>query len=211
MVSAVAKSNPQRAPGQPGRLPGVEIFAAGKLLAGNHPTPEEWTEDDLACMARNFALLASGPRPLLIPKCKIGHDQDQQILQRTDLPAAGWVDAVGKQGHRLFADLGKVPPIVADWIDQGLYSTVSIEADRQPDPNLLESARSRGIQLKGPVLKAVAFLGAQPPAVKDILHLPPTQADTRSFSQRSAGPRRRPFCVATNPADSGRRQHLPVF
>lgn len=173
-------------PGEP--LAGVEIFAAGPVQAGNDPAPGVWTAALLGQMVTNFVALAKRARPIFVPKVKVGHRAAPEALDWDGLPAYGEVDALtveeGPDGiTRLVADLVKVPPLVKAWVRAGLYSEVSPEIDDEAaDPSLVAVAAREGIALSGPVLKAVSFLGAAPPANKDILGL-----KSAVFSGRRAG------------------------
>lgn len=158
------------APGEP--LTGIEIFSTGPVQAGNQDEPELWVDEDLEAIVKNFTALAKRDRPLLIPRVKIGHEAAPDALDWSGLPAYGDVDSLAIEDGRLIADLINVPPLVKAWIDAGLYREVSPEIDGEAaDASLLATAIREGIEIKGPVLKAVAFLGSNPPANKDILGL----------------------------------------
>lgn len=143
-------------------LRGVEIFSAGPLVAGNMTFAENWTLEDLDAMARNFDLLKR--HGLYTPAGKISHVYSG--------PAMGEAAKVYRIGERLFADMVHIPPNFGEWIKHKAYRRVSIEADREAKPNLAAAAKAKGITLKGPILKAIAFLGSEAPAVYGLAPLP---------------------------------------
>src|SRR4051812_15288488 len=88
-------------------LRGVEIFAAGVVR------DKRWTDRDLNEMVESFEAFSTGARPLLRVPLILGHGEDQAMLERDDLPSAGWCDKVYRRGHTLFADFSDVPTPVA--------------------------------------------------------------------------------------------------
>lgn len=186
MTTALADAaDPTIAEGE--SLLGVEIFAAGVVQAGNMDAPETWTAADLEAIVRNFEALAKRGRPLLIPRVKIGHEAAPAALDWSGLPAYGRVDKLAVEDGRLVADFAGVPPLVKAWIAAGLYGEVSPEINGEAaDPSLLATAAREGVEIVGPYLQAVAFLGSAPPANKDILGLKqPGQYRERRLTIRS--------------------------
>jgi transcriptional regulator with XRE-family HTH domain len=118
--------------------------------------PRKYTRDDLQVIADNFNGRIKRIRnedlknPLVI-----GHEEDQTILKRSDLPAAGWVDKVWVDDDRLMGQANRVPDTVRSWIDGGQYRTWSAEIYRD----------YHGL---GPALRRVALLGADIPHKKDL-------------------------------------------
>ncbi len=175
------------------RLPNVEIFATG-----NHDG-EEWTERDLDEIAANFARLKGRLDPPLV----VGHEDDQQLLERTGIPAAGWLANVRKMSGdgpgqwKLVADAENVPAEVAGWINSGLYRKVSAE--------LYDSPEQAGLDCAGKTLRRVALLGGEIPKVKTLGSLPfaePSGARLRfSESKRRPGLRRVTFFSERPPMD----------
>jgi hypothetical protein len=113
----------------------LEVFRAGDYGAKG-----SYTDADLALIARSYSSQT--------------HEAPVTIDHKQEGPALGWVAAVKARGHRLFADLRKVPAEFAQAIKEGAYRKRSVEIYRQ----LTGSA--------GPYLKAVSFLGAAAPHVK---------------------------------------------
>lgn len=96
---------------------------------------------------------------------KLGHDDDQKLLQTDGYPAAGWVKNLRRVGEKLIGDLVKVPEKVAQLIDAGAYRKRSVELKQD-------------VEIDGTtyplVLTGLALLGADLPAVeglKDITKL----------------------------------------
>lgn len=69
-------------------LNGVEIFATGKHR------DKDYSEQDLAEMVRNFRAYSSGRRLMLRVPAVLGHEENQELLERSDLPAAAWASAL---------------------------------------------------------------------------------------------------------------------
>lgn len=90
------------------------------------------------------------------PVLKLGHNDDQTLLKKDGLPAAGWVSNVYIRGKKLFADFVDIPEKIYELIKKKAYRKVSVEIfsgysfDGKTYPNLLG---------------AVALLGADMPAV----------------------------------------------
>lgn len=135
------------------KINGVEIFSAGTWNG------DMYTVSDLQTMVEAFDKTKEGIRPFL----KLGHDDDQKILQKDGLPAAGWVDRVYIMGEKLFADFTDIPKSIYDLIKAKAYRKVSCEIFY----NL-----TLGDNKYQYLLGAVALLGADTPGVmnlKDIL------------------------------------------
>lgn len=153
------------------RLPTFELFAEG-----DHDG-ERWTEGDLDELVANFARLSTGDRPAHEPPLVIGHEDDQQLLDRTDLPSAGVIDSLRKwwdptEGRwTLLGTARDVDEVPADWIDRKLYRKVSAEIYDHPSQANLPG--------EGKVLRRVALLGGEVPRVKGLKALP----FTRRFSE----------------------------
>jgi len=143
-------------------LNGVHIFRAGTYKLTKADGSKEtiaYSEADVARLADNAnALLASKKHE---PPAKLGHDDDQALAKMAGLPAVGWVRRVVAKGMDLFADFSGVPAPVAEAIRRGRYRHISSEIY---DPQ--QTADNFGDAVKGHVLRAVAFLGADVPVVK---------------------------------------------
>ena len=138
-------------------LYGVEIFSAGTW---NNDT---YSDGDIAAMVAAFHEL----KDRLSPPLKLGHNDEQKILAKDGLPAAGWISNLFQRGGKLLADIAGVPRKVADLIKTGAFRKRSAE--------IWWDYTDPGTGLKFPrVLCGLALLGADLPAVTcldDILAL----------------------------------------
>jgi len=128
---------------------GVEILAPGVWNS------DAYTDADLDAMCHAFTEL----KGRVDPPGKLGHDKAQKLAQEDGYPAIGWVTRLYRNGTKLLADFSKVPAKVAALIQAGAYNKVSSEVyfDLELDGKTYPR-----------VLRAVSFLGADIPAVKDI-------------------------------------------
>ena len=136
-------------------IKGIEVFRVGKWNG------TEFTQADIDGMAQAFR----ETRTAVMPFLKLGHNDEQDLLRRDDLPAAGWVDDLRVEGDRLVADFSGIPSKIYDLLQRGAYRTRSIEIWR----NVNIAGKSYPW-----LLTAVALLGAELPAVEglnDILSL----------------------------------------
>lgn len=133
----------------------VEVFAAGEWNGDYYST------DDLDEMVKAY----EENKQTLKPALKLGHDEEQKLLQRDGYPAAGWVENLRRVGDKLVADFKQVPSKIYDAIKKGAYKKVSSEI--YWDIKLGEKSYKR-------FLSAVSLLGVDLPAVSslsDILQL----------------------------------------
>jgi hypothetical protein len=93
------------------------------------------------------------------PPVKLGHDENQAILQEDGFPAAGLVANLRRLGDRLVADLVDVPKQVAELIRAGAYRTVSVE--------LMQDTEIGGTTY-AKILTGLALLGADLPAITSL-------------------------------------------
>lgn len=130
---------------------GIEVFAVGTW---NYM---KFVSEDLEAIAKNTNKLFEDNEHK--PPLKAGHDDYQTLLdgQYDGDPALGWIENLRVEDDKLLADLIGVPDIVVEAIEKKLYRTVSVELDY--------------IRHFGWILTAVALLGADLPAVKDIKDL----------------------------------------
>lgn len=161
----------------------VELFASG------HYRGKDYTVADLEEMAENFDRLGPKGLKLLDPPAALGHEETQKYLERTDLPAAGWVrrvrltkyhePATGQEEAVLVGDIVGVPKSIANRIRSGQYRKVSAEVYTDFTDDFGTSY--------GKALRRVAFLGTEVPQVKRIGDLPmPTPAGPKDerFAER---------------------------
>lgn len=131
------------------RINGVEVFAAGEWNG------DAYSEADLDEMVRAFQETSKTFRPPL----KLGHDDNQTLLQQDGLPAAGWIGRLYRVGKKLVADFVDIPDRIYDLLTRGAYRKVSAE--------IYWDARV-GDARYGRLLSAVALLGADLPAVSTL-------------------------------------------
>lgn len=127
-------------------IKGVEIFAAGEWNG------DTYTTEDLDEMVRAFKETGKQWRPAL----KLGHSDNQTLLQSDGLPAAGWVGNLYRKGKKLLADFIDIPEKVYEMLKNGSYKRVSSEVYWNAKVNGGSYSR---------LLGAVALLGADMPAV----------------------------------------------
>jgi hypothetical protein len=137
-------------------LKGVEIFATGKWNG------KVFKDGDLQAIVDSFKELGGRLKPYL----KLGHDDNQKLLQKDGLPAAGWITNLKKVGSKLMADIKDVPKVVAELIKKGAYKRISSEIYM----NYLARPEETGANEKRypMALKAVALLGGDTPAVTNL-------------------------------------------
>ena len=155
----------------------VAILRPGEYIADDGQ-PVSFSAEDLARLAENY-----DPHYHCAP-VNIDHAEHG--------PALGLVGDLVFDGEYLAADLIQVPAAVADALDAGRYPGRSAEIYSDLDG-------------RRPYLRAVALLGARPPAVKGLPPLPPRANSTetkptnqgRALSTRQAGPapRRMPHVI----------------
>lgn len=130
-------------------IQGVEIFSVGKWNG------DEYTHDDLQGMVVAFEENKVAVRPFL----KLGHDDDQKLLQNDGLPAAGWIDRVYLYGDKLIADFSSIPKKIFELITSKAYRKVSSEI--YWNVKIGDKTYKR-------MLGAVALLGADTPGVMNL-------------------------------------------
>lgn len=136
-------------------IQGVEIFSAGVWNG------DRYTVEDIDAMVNAFNETSATMRPYL----KLGHTDDQSLLQKDGLPAAGWIGKLYRKGEKLIADFVDIPRQIYELIKNRAYRNVSAEI--YWDLKINDKTFKR-------LLSAVALLGADAPAVsnlKDILSL----------------------------------------
>jgi len=127
-------------------LNGVEIFSTG-IWNG-----DKYGKEDLDNMVSNFDDVG------FEPPVKIGHNEEQPEL-KDGQPALGYVDKIYTVGSKLLADFKELPKKVYEAIKRGNYKRVSSEIywNYRADDKSFNR-----------VLKAVALLGAEIPAVTNL-------------------------------------------
>jgi len=132
-------------------LKDVEVFGIG-VWKGNKITGEDLDN------------IVSGTNEIidkLKPKVKLGHDDKQALLQRTGYPAGGWITKLKRAGDKILVDIKEVPKVLYQLIKNGAYKRISSEIlDNYNEPSTKKVYKK--------VLSAIAFLGADLPAVTNL-------------------------------------------
>jgi len=126
----------------------IEIFKTGTW--NGHKITEKILED----IVYSFSKIGNKIKPFL----KLGHNDEQELLQKDGMPSAGWVTNLKKVGTSLFADFNSIPEKIATLIENKAYGRMSIELFN----NLIDTENDTKYNK---VLKAVALLGGDTPAV----------------------------------------------
>lgn len=126
-------------------LTDIEIFEAGTYKG------KAYTDGDLDTILQNFKDYKDEIKPVAI----IGHDEDQELLKKSGLPAAGWMESVRKAGSKLVASFKDVPQVIADLVNKKAYKRISSEIYNDYNG-------------KGLALRRVAILGGDIPEVKTL-------------------------------------------
>jgi hypothetical protein len=153
---------------EPTPLQGVEIFAAG-----NH-RGKEYTRRDLDDMVQNFQRFSVGDKPLLEVPAVLGHEENQELLDRTDLPAAAWCKKIYRDGDVLKADFADVPRVIRRLIQGRRYKHVSSEVYDEPPDGVPGGS--------GKMLRRVAFLGGDIPQLKSLADIPLPEEHSEQFA-----------------------------
>ena len=133
-------------------LRNVEVFSTGVWNG------DTYTEADLDSMVSAYYSLG------IKPPLKLGHDEAQKWFgQKDGAPALGWIENLRRFGKKLVADLADVPDALHGMITSKRYRTKSAEV-------YWNYKDSEG-RIWPRVLRAVALLGADLPAVTDLQDL----------------------------------------
>ena len=142
----------------------AEIFAVGQW------NKDKYSVKNLQEMVNNFNEL----KDIVKPPAKIGHSESQDYLKKEGLPAAGWVNSLKMVGNKVVAHFKDVPKIVKDLIDKKAYKRVSAEIY----PTYKNPANGK---IYNNVLRAVAFLGAETPAIESLSDILSRYTDDNQF------------------------------
>jgi len=118
---------------------------------------DPYTVNDLDEMVKAFSDLKEKRGVPL----KLGHDDEQNILQNDGFPAAGWITKLKRVGDRLVASFKNVPAKIKEFIEAKAYHPVSSEIWWNYKDKETGKIYPR-------VLTAVALLGADIPAVSSL-------------------------------------------
>jgi len=131
-------------------IPDVEIFRTGTHNG------DTYTVADLRQM------ISAGDQVGFTPPVKLGHMDDKatgRLLKKEGMPAFGYVKNLRVAGQKLLADFVEVPKRLGKLIKDGAYKRVSAE---------IYWNYKRGSSTFPRVLKAVALLGSELPAITDL-------------------------------------------
>lgn len=133
-------------------FPGLEIFQSGKWNG------DVYTEADLDAMIQAFGRV--GFQPVVKAGHADGQEDEKRARQVFGAPALGYVERIYRQGTKLLADIKDMPKRFAELIRKGAYKRVSSEIYW----NYVDGGDKKWPR----VLKAVAFLGADIPALTNL-------------------------------------------
>jgi hypothetical protein len=126
----------------------VEILSVGNWNG------TEITLEDLDAMITAWEENPNYQLPL-----KLGHDKNQKILQNDGYPAAGWIERIYRNGHKLMADFKDIPAKIYQLIENKAYRQVSSE--------VFFNVNVGGKKYRK-MLAGVALLGADVPGVMNL-------------------------------------------
>lgn len=129
----------------------MEIFSVGTWNG------QKFTKEDLQKIVESYSEIGDKTKPYL----KLGHNDEQQLAKKSGMgedgkPALGWLHSLKLVGDNLVAHFKDVPKVLAELIQKGAYKRVSSEIYFNYDFK---------DKIYPFVLKAVALLGADTPAV----------------------------------------------
>jgi hypothetical protein len=151
-------------------LTGVEIFSSGKWNG------DDYSEADLDAIVQSFNEVGSQLKPYV----KLGHGAKQSLLREDELPAAGWITALRRNGKKLVADINGIPKKIYELMKNGGYRRVSSE---------IYWNLKMGDKTYPYALKAIAFLGGTTPAVQtldDLIALYDGSAPAHAYETEAA-------------------------
>jgi len=132
-------------------IKGLEIFSSGKWNG------DTYSDADLDAMVSAFNQV--GFEPTIKAGHADGQESEREARKVFGAPALGYVERIYRQGSKLLADFKDIPRKFADLIKAGAYKRVSAEVYWN---------YSKGDEKFPRVLKAVAFLGADIPAITNL-------------------------------------------
>jgi hypothetical protein len=131
------------------KIDGVEIFSAGVWNG------DEYTMNDLQDMVQAFNETNLGVKPFL----KLGHDEEQKLLQMDGLPSAGWITNLYIKGDKLVADFSDIP--------KKIYELIKAKAYRKVSSEIFYNLKIKD-KIYRRLLGAVALLGTDTPGVMNL-------------------------------------------
>jgi cation transport regulator ChaB len=132
-------------------LKDVEVFGTGEW------NKHKITDEDLDNIVNDTNEIIDK----LKPKVKLGHDDKQELLQKSGYPAGGWITKLKRAGNKILVDIKEVPKVLYDLIKNGAYKRISSEI-------LYDYTEPSTKKKYEKVLSAIAFLGADLPAITNL-------------------------------------------
>jgi len=189
MPSAAVPSKQAQTDEPLGHAEGIDLFAQG-VHRGT-----EYTAGDLDQIVANFDRLSGGANPVFRVPLVLGHGEDQEFLQDSGYPAAGWIKKLYTadgtcpqcQGKKTFGTEDGAGPATcpkcqgtgqikflkgdADEIPAPLARLINRHAYRQQSAEIYNDFQHNG-QSFGKSVRRLALLGAELPQVKDLQDFP---------------------------------------
>ena len=132
-------------------LKDVEVFGTGKWNG------HKITDEDIDNIVNGTNEIIDK----LKPRVKLGHSDKQELLKKTGLPAGGWITKLKRAGNKILVDIKQVPKVLYQLIKNGAYKRISSEI-------LYDYTEPSTRKKYKKVLSAIAFLGADLPAVTNL-------------------------------------------
>jgi hypothetical protein len=127
----------------------VEIFSSGVWNG------DPYSNEDLDEMVRAF----NETNEFIKPHLKLGHNNEQKLLQIDGMPAAGWIGGLRRIDNKLIADFIDIPKKIFELLELKAYRKVSSE--------IYHNIKINGKPFKR-MLSAVSLLGSDMPAVSNL-------------------------------------------
>lgn len=144
-----------------GTIQNLEIFATGTHRAQTGTVVV--SDEDLDKIVDAFNSLQGSN--IVRPHLKLGHTDAQKWFgQKDGIPSLGWITKVWREGRKLLANVTDIPDVLIDMIKSNRFHNVSAEVFW--DAPIEHEGRNFSR-----VLSAVALLGVEMPAVKDLAGL----------------------------------------
>ena len=134
-------------------IPAVEVFSEGVWNG------DTYSHNDLQAMVDAFPLV--GFEPTIKAGHADGQEDEKQARRVFGAPALGYAKRIWVDGKKLFAELKQVPKRFADLVKAGAFKRVSAEIYWNYKHEAGEKTYPR-------VLKSIAFLGVEIPALTDL-------------------------------------------
>lgn len=132
-------------------LKDIEVFAKGKWNG------HEVTSEDLDNIVASTNEILDKIKPMV----KLGHDDKQELLNKSGFPAGGWITKLKRAGDKILVNIKEVPKVLYDLIKNGAYKRISSEI-------LYDYTEPATKKTYRRVLSAIAFLGGDLPAVTNL-------------------------------------------